>query len=55
MRVKNIEGRRLGDNSKLAYIEFSGNEIEKYETAVQKERVLLFSKSIDWKRWNAWS
>ena len=40
VRVKNMNERRLGDNSKLAFIEYVGNEIEKYETAVQKERVI---------------
>jgi hypothetical protein len=31
--------RRLGDDAKMGYIEFVGNEIEKYEDAVEKEKV----------------
>ena len=31
--------RRLGDNARMGYIEFIGNEIERSETAVEKEQV----------------
>ena len=30
-RIKVLTTKRLGDNSKMAYIEYMGNELEKYE------------------------
>lgn len=41
VRVKNMPGTREGDNARLAFIEYAGNETEKYEKAVEKERVII--------------
>ena len=39
-----MESKRKGDNARMGYIEFIGNEIEKYEEAVEKEKVLFIFK-----------
>lgn len=36
-----MDTKRKGDNARMGYIEFIGNEIEKYEEAVEKEKVSI--------------
>jgi len=36
-----MDTKRKGDNARMGYIEFIGNEIEKYEEAIEKEKVSL--------------
>jgi large subunit ribosomal protein L17 len=44
-------GNRLGDCAPMAYIEILGNDIEKYEAALEKQRKET-SKVPDYKEWN---
>lgn len=34
-----MDKRRLGDNAEIAYIELTGNDLEKYEKAITEEKV----------------
>ena len=36
-----MDTKRKGDNARMGYIEFIGHEIEKYEEAVEKEKVSI--------------
>ena len=39
VRIVNMEKKRLGDNAEMAYIELTGNDLEKYEKAITEEKV----------------
>jgi hypothetical protein len=43
-RVVAMPEKRRGDKAKMAYIEYIGNEVEKYEAALEKEKVLFTYK-----------
>ncbi|KRX00410.1 Ribosomal protein L17 [Pseudocohnilembus persalinus] len=50
-RIHNMKQNRKGDNAPLAYIEYIGNDLEKYETTAKEQRIKQ-GQEVDKKAWN---